>query len=149
MLRNCWPLQILSLVSLILTAFCLRICHSIWKTALLLNVQVAQQNMMIHKIAQNWTKTRQLTLFCAWIALQVEPHSNKCLNYYADISFLLIPDASWSYISTFAKDTLSNFYKWGYIFDRVKMLLLSTWKAFSMSSFYLPKWVLKIFHNYT
>lgn len=54
-------------------SLCLRICHSIWKTALLLNVQVAQQNMMIHKIAQNWTKTRQVTLFCAWIALQVEP----------------------------------------------------------------------------
>lgn len=40
-----------SLVSLILAAFCLRVCHSILKIELPLDIQVAQQNMIIHKIA--------------------------------------------------------------------------------------------------
>lgn len=41
----------LSLVSLILAFFCLRVCHSILKIELPLDIQVAQQNMMIHEIA--------------------------------------------------------------------------------------------------
>lgn len=39
------------LVYLILATFYLRICHYVLKTELFLDIQVAQQNIMIHKIA--------------------------------------------------------------------------------------------------